>query len=79
MRRDRTLVDQADKLQKKVLEATHRSESWAARKLYSLQPELVDRVERYVRGRNQQVQIAELEAKRKLQRERGIDGPELSR
>ena len=78
-RRDRTLVEQADKLNKKVLEASQRSENWAARRLHDLQPEFVDRVERYVRGYNQGVQIAELEARQKLQRERGIEGPELSR
>ncbi len=73
------LVEQADKLKKKVLEASHRSENWAARTLHGLQPEFVDRVERYVRGYNQRVQIAELEARQKLQRERGIEGPERSR
>ncbi len=78
-RRDGSLVEQAAKLEKKVLEATHRSENWAVRKLRSLQPEFVDRVERYVRGYNQRVQIAELEARQKLQRERGIEGPERSR
>ena len=78
-RRDRTLVEQADKLNKKVLEAAHRSENWAARTLHDLQPEFVDRVERYVRGYNQRVQMAELEARQKLQRERGIEGPERSR
>ena len=78
-RRDRTLVEQADKLKKNVLKASHLSESWAAQTLHDLQPEFVDRVERYVRGYNQGVQIAELEARQKLQRERGIEGPELSR
>lgn len=78
-RRDRTLVEQAAKLQKKVLEATHRSESWAVRKLRSLQPEFTDRVERYVDSYNRRGQLAELEASRKLQRERGIDGPEKAR
>ncbi|MDQ2735998.1 MAG: hypothetical protein M3Y55_13650 [Pseudomonadota bacterium] len=78
-RRDRSLVEQADTLQKKVLKASHLSESWAAGTLRDLRPEFVDRVERYVRGYNQGVQIAELEAQRKLQRERGIEGPERSR
>ena len=72
-RRDRLLVEQAAKLQKKVLEATHRSENWAVRKLRSLQPEFTQRVERYVDGYNLQVQVAELEAGRKLQQERGIE------
>lgn len=62
-----------------MLEATHRSESWAARRLSRLQPEFVGRVERYVRGNNQRVQMEELEAQQKLQRERGIEGPKLSR
>jgi len=78
-RRDRTLVEQAAKLQKNVLEATHRSESWAVQKLRGLQPEFTERVERYVDNYNRRVQMAELEAKRKLQRDRGIEGPELSR
>lgn len=78
-RRDRSLVEQATKLQKDVLVAIHRSENWAVRKLYDLQPEFVDRVKSYVRGRDQAVQMAELEARRKLQRERGIEGPERSR
>lgn len=78
-RRDRALVEQAARLQKKVLEATHRSENWAVRKLHSLQPEFVDRVERHVRGHNQRVQMAELEAQQRRQRERGLDGPQKTR
>ncbi len=78
-RRDRRLVEQADELSKKVLKAAHRSENWAAQKLHDLQPEFVSRVERYVRGYNQGVQIAELEAKQKLQRDRGIEGPQRIR
>lgn len=78
-RRDRSLVEEAAKLEKKVQEATHRSENWAARKLYSLQPDFVDRVERHVRGRNQKVQMADLEAKWKLEKERGIEGPQHRR
>ena len=78
-RRDRTLIEEATKLQTKVLEATHRSENWAVRKLRSLQPEFTDRVERYVDSFNRRGQLAELEASRKLQRERGIDGPEKTR
>ena len=78
-RRDRALVEQADKLNKKVLQAGHESENWAARTLHELQPEFVDRVERHVRGYNQRLQIKVLEAQQKLQRERGIEGPEFSR
>lgn len=79
LRQGRNLVEEAAKLQKKVLEATHRSEGWAARRLSHLQPEFVERVERYVRGNNQRVQMEDLEAHEKLWRERGIEGPKLSR
>jgi len=79
LRQGRTLVEQATKLQKNVLEATHRSENWAVRKLRSLQPEFVERVKHYVDNKNLQVRMKELEARRKLQQERGIDGPKKSR
>ena len=78
-RRDQSLVEQAAKLEKSVLEATHRSENWAVRKLRSLQPEFTERVERYVEDYNRQVRMKELEATRKLQQERGIEGPQRSR
>jgi len=49
------------------------------RKLRSLQPEFVERVKHYVDNKNLQVRMKELEARRKLQQERGIDGPKKSR
>ena len=77
--RDRNLVEQAAKLQKKVQEATYRSENWAVRKLHSLQPEFMKRVERYVDHHNWQKQMADLEEKKKLQQERGIKPQEMDR
>jgi len=79
LRHDRTLVEQATKLQTKVQEATYQSEGWAVRKLHSMQPEFAERVESYVRGYNLQLRMAELEAQRKLKLERGIKGPQQSR
>lgn len=57
------------------MEAIHRSENWAVRKLRSLQPEFTKRVKRCVDSYILKVQMAELEARRKVQRDREIDGP----
>ena len=78
VRPERLLVEQATKLQKDVLEAIPRSENWAVRRLSRLQPEFVERVERHVRSENLLVQLAELDARRTRERERGIEGPEQS-
>jgi|GEM_PF-889875 len=79
LRHDRTLVEQATKLQTEVQKATYQSEGWAVRKLHNMQPEFAERVESYVRSHNLQVRMAKLEAQRKLKLERGIEGPQMSR
>ena len=76
LRHDRTLVEQATKLQTKVQEASYHSAFWAVGKLRTMHPEFTRRVKRYI---DQQVRMAEQEAQRKLQQERGIDGPQMTR